>query len=47
MLRVEDKRILDALTVLSKRQRRSRNVAIQIILEEALKHEELWPPADA
>lgn len=43
-LRVDDARLLDALDTFAKRQRRSRNMALQIILEEKMEAEGLWPP---
>lgn len=46
-LRVEDSRLLDALELYAKQQRRSRNMTIQIILEEKMKEAGLWPPKDA
>ena len=44
LLRVEDRRMLDALGSLAKRQRRSGNMALQVLLEDALKEAGLWPP---
>lgn len=47
-LRVDDGRLLEALDVYAKRIRRSRNMAIQLLLEKAMEQEGLWPPvADA
>jgi hypothetical protein len=45
--RPEDPRLLDALDVYAKRIRRSRNMAINLLLEEAMEREKLWPPPEA
>ena len=44
--RPEDMRLLDALDVYAKRIRRSRNMAINLLLEAAMEKEGLWPPAE-
>ncbi len=43
-LRVDDKRLFDSLDAYARRLRRSRNMAIQLLLEEAMTREGLWPP---
>jgi hypothetical protein len=44
--RPEDPRLLDALDAYAKRIRRSRNMAINLLLEAAMENEGLWPPAE-
>ncbi len=44
--RPDDPRLLDVLDVYAKRIRRSRNMAINLLLEEAMQREGLWPPAE-
>jgi hypothetical protein len=45
--RPEDPRLLDALEVYAARIRRSRNMAINLLLEDAMTKEGLWPPAES
>ena len=45
--RFEDSRLLNALDVYAKRTRRSRNKAVEVLLEEAMRQEGLWPPPEA
>jgi hypothetical protein len=42
--RVDDDRLVEALEAYAARIRRSRNMAIVLLLEEALKAHDLWPP---
>jgi hypothetical protein len=44
--RPEDKRLLLALDIYAKRIRRSRNMAMNLLLEEAMQREGLWPPPE-
>jgi hypothetical protein len=44
--RPDDPRLLDALDVYAQRIRRSRNMAMNLLLEAAMEQEGLWPPAD-
>jgi hypothetical protein len=44
--RPEDNRLFDALDAYAKRIRRSRNMAINLLLEEAMEREGLWPPPE-
>lgn len=46
-LRVPDVRLLEALDVYAKRVKRSRNMAIVFLLEQAMTAEQLWPPPPA
>lgn len=44
--RVDDPRLVAALDKYADRTRRSRNMAIIVLLEDALRAENLWPPVD-
>jgi hypothetical protein len=44
LLRVPDDRLLDALEQFAAKMRRSQNVSLLIILEEAMTAAGLWPP---
>jgi hypothetical protein len=45
-LRLPDSRLADALDEHARRSKRSRNMAIVVILEEAMRSAGLWPPND-
>jgi hypothetical protein len=45
-LRLPDSRLVDALDEYAEQIRRSRNMAIVLLLEEAMKTAGLWPPPD-
>jgi hypothetical protein len=45
-LRLPDGRLADALDEHARRSKRSRNMAIVVILEDAMRAEGLWPPAE-
>ncbi len=42
----DDGRLLRALDIYARRTKRSRNKAVNVLLEEAMQREGLWPPAD-
>jgi hypothetical protein len=42
--RPDDPRLLDVLDVYAQRIRRSRNMAMNLLLEAAMEREGLWPP---
>jgi hypothetical protein len=44
--RPEDVRLFDALDAYAKSIRRSRNMAMNLLLEAAMEKEGLWPPAE-
>jgi hypothetical protein len=43
-LRVDDKRLLEALDAYGEKVRRSRNMVIQLLIEKAMEEEGFWPP---
>ena len=47
LLRVADGRVLEALARYASASRRSQNMALVVILEEALREAGLWPPDEA
>lgn len=47
LLRVPDKTLVAAIDEYARRLRRSRNMALILLLEEAMRRENLWPAADA
>ena len=46
-LRIDDPRLLSAIDGWADKNRRSRNMAIILLLERMLTNEKMWPPADS
>ncbi len=47
LVRLPDSRLAVVLDEYARRTRRSRNLAIVVLLEEAMQREGLWPPGSA